>query len=68
MSATRDKPTGAVLLLASYCGNDNPECSDACPCLDCLKMCNILIVETGENLGGWDYNVSNARANLARAS
>jgi hypothetical protein len=29
------------LLLASYCGNDNDDCSDSCPCSDCLAMCNI---------------------------
>jgi len=30
-----------VLLLASYCGNDNPNCSEERPCYECLQMCNI---------------------------
>lgn len=29
-----------VLLLASYCGTDNPECTENKPCVDCLQMCN----------------------------
>jgi hypothetical protein len=36
-----------VLLLASYCGTDNPECSDQCPCNDCLRMCNVAEVTVG---------------------
>lgn len=36
-----------VLLMTSYCG-DNPECTDYRPCLDCLKMCNIAILQEGE--------------------
>nr|BDD47652.1 hypothetical protein 1 [bacterium] len=34
-----------VLLLASYCGDDNPNCTDTKPCDECLKMCNIAFVE-----------------------
>jgi len=30
-----------VLLMASYCG----DCTDRLPCEDCLKMCNIVLVE-----------------------
>lgn len=29
------------LLLASYCGDDTPGCTDARPCVDCLAMCNV---------------------------
>jgi hypothetical protein len=29
------------LLLASYCGNDNDECTEQRPCPDCLDMCNV---------------------------
>lgn len=29
------------LLIASYCGDDNDACTDAQPCADCLRMCNI---------------------------
>jgi hypothetical protein len=50
-----------VLLLASYCGGENDECTEELPCLDCLKMCNVVEIE-GEitnNLGGYDYNKSN---------
>lgn len=36
-----------VLLLASYC-TDNPECTDYRPCIDCLQMCNIAILENGK--------------------
>ena len=34
-----------VLLLASYCGDDNPNCTDTQPCDECLKMCNIAFIE-----------------------
>lgn len=34
-----------VLLLASYCSDDNPKCTDTKPCDECLKMCNIAFVE-----------------------
>lgn len=45
-----------VLLIASYCG-DNPECTDFRPCLDCLQMSNIGILEDGEvtAICGYDY-------------
>lgn len=36
-----------VLILASYCGGDNPSCSEARPCNDCLAMCNVAIT-TGD--------------------
>ena len=29
------------LLLASYCGEDNDQCTDKSPCPECLAMCNI---------------------------
>jgi hypothetical protein len=29
------------LLLSSYCGEDNPACSDRRPCADCLAMNNV---------------------------
>ena len=32
------------LLLASYCGDDRADCSDARPCSDCLAMCNVFKV------------------------
>lgn len=34
-----------VLLFCSYCGSDNPACSDQAPCADCLAMCNVYEVE-----------------------
>ena len=36
-----------VLVLASYCGDENPGCDDCCPCNECLRMCNIAEVEVG---------------------
>lgn len=47
-----------VLLLASYCGNENLNCSDDNPCIDCLRMCNVLEISedaTMHNLGGLDF-------------
>jgi hypothetical protein len=46
-----------VLLLASYCGGDNPDCSDRHPCNECLHDDNVAIIETGtiRVLGGLDY-------------
>jgi hypothetical protein len=47
-----------VLLLASYCRGENEKCSEELPCEDCLKVCNVLVIElpfTFENLGGIDY-------------
>lgn len=45
-----------VLLITSYC-IDNPECTDYRPCLDCLQMCNIGILEDGNVTAvcGYDY-------------
>jgi hypothetical protein len=34
-----------VLLLTSYCGDDNSKCTEANPCEDCLKMCNIAFID-----------------------
>lgn len=34
-----------ILLLASYCGEEDSKCKDTNPCEDCLKMCNIAFVE-----------------------
>jgi hypothetical protein len=34
-----------VLILASYCGDENPNCTDIKPCDECLKMCNIAFIE-----------------------
>jgi hypothetical protein len=36
------------LLLASYCGNDNPRCTNRRPCSDCLAMCNVFCVTDPE--------------------
>jgi len=33
-----------ILILASYCG-DNPNCTEAKPCEECLKMCNIAFID-----------------------
>ena len=33
-----------MLLMASYCDNDNPKCTDELPCEDCLKMSNIVLI------------------------
>ena len=34
-----------VLLLASYCGDEESNCTDTKPCNECLKMCNIAFIE-----------------------
>ena len=31
----------SAILLASYC-DDNPKCTEAYPCIDCIKMCNVI--------------------------
>jgi hypothetical protein len=36
-----------VLVLASYCGDDNEKCSDDIPCVDCLLMSNVAEVKVG---------------------
>lgn len=38
-----------VLLIASYCVEDNPECTDDRPCSDCLRMCNVAEVVVGRD-------------------
>lgn len=45
-----------ILLMASYCGDD-PECTEFRPCLDCLQMSNIGILENGvvTAICGYDY-------------
>jgi hypothetical protein len=50
-----------VLLLASYCGDDDPNCSDAKPCPECLSMCNVLRISgdalrAGRNFGGLELS------------
>lgn len=47
-----------VLLLASYCGDTNSDCTNALPCKDCLLMCNIIEMDglVTSNHGGYDYN------------
>lgn len=45
-----------VSIIASYCGDDDPNCSNSRPCGDCLAMCNVAIAEGTLNvLGGLDY-------------
>lgn len=48
-----------MLLLASYCGDDNDKCSEDFPCSDCLAICNVAEVELLNHkfkiLGGFDY-------------
>ena len=34
-----------VLLLTSYCGDKNSNCTNIKPCDECLKMCNIAFIE-----------------------
>lgn len=34
-----------ILLLTSYCSDDNSKCTKANPCENCLKMCNIAFVD-----------------------
>ena len=36
-----------VLILASYCGDDNSNCSQETPCNECLRMCNVADVVVG---------------------
>ena len=37
-----------LLALASYCGDDNEDCSDAYPCRECLDMCNIFEINMSD--------------------
>ena len=49
----RDK---RMLVLASYCGGENPNCSDERPCNLCLADCNVALVRGQiKVLGGLDY-------------
>lgn len=59
MAAPIAQTARKVLLLASYCGEDNNECSDDSPCPECLQMCNVANT-TGrfEVLGGLGYLVA----------
>lgn len=34
-----------VLLMASYCEDTNSKCNDHLPCEECLKMCNIAVID-----------------------
>ncbi len=38
-----------VLIITSYCGDDNPECTEDRPCNDCLRMCNVAVVVVGQD-------------------
>jgi len=49
-----------MLLMASYCGGENPKCTDELPCEECLKMCNIVLIPKdqvkSENIiSGYDF-------------
>lgn len=49
-----------VLLLCSYCGDDNTECSDDFPCPECLQMNNVAEVDADaiqieRVIGGLEY-------------
>ena len=46
-----------VLLLTSYCGEDNADCMDDFPCDECLKMCNVVEIDPdrAEVMGGFEY-------------
>lgn len=46
-----------VLLLASYCDEDDPNCSEEFPCPECLQICNVAEVDVGldDVLGGFGY-------------
>jgi hypothetical protein len=54
-----------VLLLASYCGDDDPTCTDDRPCVECLQMCNVFeVTELGQCVGQFD--LQNAEPRSAR--
>lgn len=46
-----------VLLLASYCVEEDTNCTEELPCIECLKMCNVAEIEgkITKVLGGFDY-------------
>lgn len=49
-----------MLLMASYCGGENPKCTDELPCEECLKMSNIVLIPKDqvklENIiSGYDF-------------
>jgi hypothetical protein len=49
-----------MLLMASYCGGENPKCTDELPCEECLKMSNIVLIPKdqvkSENIiSGYDF-------------
>lgn len=47
------------ILKSSYCGKDNPKCTEATPCPECLSMCNRFVIAAehyGKDFffgGGW---------------
>jgi hypothetical protein len=56
---TIDENRHAVLLMASYCHN-NPNCTDHLPCIECLKMCNVAIINLNsvnykDVIAGYDF-------------
>lgn len=55
--ASGEQSTRRVLLLASYCGDDNLDCTDSVPCRDCLGMCGIADIRGSiiANHGGIDH-------------
>lgn len=38
-----------VLLLTSYCDEDGIECTNETPCVDCLAMCNVFVLNQDSN-------------------
>lgn len=45
-----------ILILASYCGEDNSNCSDDHPCPECLEMCNVATTDGDLNvMGGLNF-------------
>jgi ferredoxin len=58
VKAKENEKVRRVLLLTSYCGNEDNGCTNDFPCDDCLKMCNVAIIEDShiiKVLGGFDY-------------
>lgn len=57
-----------VLLLTSYCeDDDNPTCTDEFPCVECLQMCNVVLVEISMEhvVGSFAYLRDKVRAGRA---